>query len=115
RTRARPGGAPGAMGLSKKAPAVMRLANASPLVVLDRTDSAAIGASCVREELGSRTPDEVDLVLGQAPEGRRLRPPRGQGGKPFRTGVSRQRPRARPGPATPPGGSSGGSPHGAAS
>src|SRR5213078_2986626 len=30
-------------------------------------DSAAIGAPCVLEELGSRTSDDVDLVLGQAP------------------------------------------------
>jgi len=41
----------------------MRLANASLLVVLGRADSAAIGAPCVLEELGSRTPDDVDLDL----------------------------------------------------
>src|SRR5919197_396595 len=45
----------------------MRLANASLLVVLGRANSAAIGAPCVLEELGSRTPDDVDLVLGQPP------------------------------------------------
>src|SRR5207302_8221413 len=47
----------------------MRLANASLLVVLGRANSAAIDAPCVREELGSRTPDDVDLVLRQPHNG----------------------------------------------
>src|SRR5882724_12840452 len=34
---------------------------------LGRANSAAIDAPCVLEELGSRTPDGADLVLGQAP------------------------------------------------
>src|SRR5437588_239828 len=44
----------------------MRLANASLLVVLGRANSAAIDAPCVREELGSRTPDDVELAVGIA-------------------------------------------------
>jgi hypothetical protein len=51
---------------SSFAKSVPQLANASPLVVLGRPNSAAIGAPCVREVLGSRTPDNVDLVLGPA-------------------------------------------------
>src|SRR5436853_447801 len=53
----------------------MRVANASLLVVLGRVDSAAIDAPCVLEELGSRTPDDVDLVLGHSLRRRRRGPP----------------------------------------
>jgi hypothetical protein len=52
-----------------KAHAAMRLANASPLLVLGRANSAALDAPCVREVLGSRTPDDVTLFI-DSPLGR---------------------------------------------